>query len=384
MAEAERDRLRTQIENVQSGKEETVIGSIAGNNWDLEQATRRFNEAEREIRRLGTQIEQQRSQCAAEKKEIEYMLFDPEIATQEQIAKLTALEQELAQVKAKGETGNTGYIQKISELQAEIALKDAELSTLRSREVSAQQVSAPVAPEGYTSAPLKPQSARYDDSRRTDTTAVINANQVSKPVAIPVLQQEASALESSILAEIKPASGGDAVTKSVRQSEDEGAVVSIGKKFSDKELSAFISASGIEVKGAVKREGSVTGTGADAYSWETGSGLFGSAEVRTMASGESFDDLTARYLSRTQGRCTGEFASVPVLDAGQGGHAPVKAFEVACLGEGANASASVVFFVRDGEFIAIAHEAPLEGMDMAMDARDRIVAAARQDRLASN
>ena len=390
LAEAERDRLRGQIENVRSGREETVIGSIAGNNWDLEQATRRFNEAEREIRRLGAQVEQQRAQCSAEKKEIEYMLFDPEIATQEQIAKLTALEQELAKAKAQAENGSTGYMQKISDLQAQIALKDAELSAMRSRTV-VQPVSARV-PGAYTTAPLRPQPVRYDESHKQELNE--RAYEVSKPVTMPVLR-EASASEAAVVAKVSPAAGGGPVFDREVRAIAPAAVmpapvkdVSLGggkAVSSEGDISSLLAEAGIEAKGGIRRVSDSSADGFDAYSWETKDGLFGSAEVHVMAAGETFDDLVTRYLSRTQGRCKGEFASVPVVDVGQaGGASPVKAFEVACLGEDTGASASIVFFTRGGQFITVAHEAPVDGMDLAMDARDHIIVAVQQNKLASN
>src|SRR5690606_1075720 len=73
---ADRERLAKQIDDIQKGKGGDLLAKAAGN-WDLEEATRRFNEAEREIRRLGGQLEQERSKCAADVKRIEYMMFDP-------------------------------------------------------------------------------------------------------------------------------------------------------------------------------------------------------------------------------------------------------------------------------------------------------------------
>ena len=75
--------------------------SISSENWNLERATMRYNEAERQITRLGRELQNERAQCSLEKKKLEAMLFDPEVTNQQQIARLTELEQQLAAAKAQ-------------------------------------------------------------------------------------------------------------------------------------------------------------------------------------------------------------------------------------------------------------------------------------------
>jgi len=69
--------------------------SVSSNNWNLEAATMKFNEAERQIMRLGRQLKTQRAQCDAEKSQLENMLFDPQVTDQQQLAKLASLEADL-------------------------------------------------------------------------------------------------------------------------------------------------------------------------------------------------------------------------------------------------------------------------------------------------
>lgn len=367
--ESERDSLRAQIEAVHRGKEDAAIGNIGGGDWSLEQATRRFNEAEREIRRLGAQIEQERTQCSADKKEIEYKLFDPAIATQEQIAKLSALEQEVAEAKASSATDVTGYEQQIAELKQAVAAKDSEIASLRDTIGSTQRMAAASpasAPVSYAAEPLRPQIAAANadysgDARRQEMNE--KAHIVSKPVP-----------ETTVAVEnIAPAAGApvtDIPAAASAHVSGEGDIVSI------------LAAAGID-NGGIKKVRDAATAGYDAYSWESG-GLFGSAEIRTISSGDDFDTLVNRYVERTKGRCTGgDFAAIPAPDAGQGGADPVRAVELACVGGDASASASVVFFRRGNSFVTIAHEAPVEGMDTAMDARDRIATSLTQGKLAS-
>ncbi len=74
--------------------------SISSNNWNLERATMKFNEAERQIMRLGRKLQTQKAQCQYEKTELENMLFDPELTNQNQLASLSLLEEELDNVKS--------------------------------------------------------------------------------------------------------------------------------------------------------------------------------------------------------------------------------------------------------------------------------------------
>ncbi len=74
--------------------------SVESDNWNLERATKRYNEAERQMKRLGQELQKERAQCVVEKKELEMMLFDPKISSQEQLAHLASLEDELREANA--------------------------------------------------------------------------------------------------------------------------------------------------------------------------------------------------------------------------------------------------------------------------------------------
>ncbi len=99
-AQKDNANLAKQLESLKVRAEDKSLAAVAGD-WDLEQATKRYNEAEREIRRLGQQLEQERMSCNREKAEIEQMLFDPAVATQKQIERLSQLEKDLDDANAK-------------------------------------------------------------------------------------------------------------------------------------------------------------------------------------------------------------------------------------------------------------------------------------------
>ena len=54
---------------LEQSKEEAV--AISSENWNLELASKQYNEAKRQMDRLGQQIRKERAQCTAEKKELE-------------------------------------------------------------------------------------------------------------------------------------------------------------------------------------------------------------------------------------------------------------------------------------------------------------------------
>lgn len=98
--QAEKKSLQENFDKLQKDSEGSQL-KVAGGNWDLEQATRRYQESQREIRRLGALLEDERLKCTAEKKEIESMLFDPAISSGAQISKLNSLQDSLAERESK-------------------------------------------------------------------------------------------------------------------------------------------------------------------------------------------------------------------------------------------------------------------------------------------
>ncbi len=128
----ERDSLLVKMDDMNRGREDQLI-DISSDNWNLEQATRRYNEAEREIQRLGLQLEQERSTCATQKHEIEYMLFDPSIATKEQIARLNKAEEKAAKAETLLDAQKTGYDGKVTALTQDVTRLQGDIGTLEGK-----------------------------------------------------------------------------------------------------------------------------------------------------------------------------------------------------------------------------------------------------------
>lgn len=97
---AENIQLNAELEKALRASEKERL-DVSSDNWNLEQATMRFNEAERQIAALGQKIQKERAQCAMEKSELEMMLFDPAVTEQAQLARLADLEKQLQAAKAE-------------------------------------------------------------------------------------------------------------------------------------------------------------------------------------------------------------------------------------------------------------------------------------------
>ncbi len=103
MLQRENEALNAELEmSLRSSEQERL--EISSDNWNLEQATMRYNEAERQIAKLGQQVQKERAQCAVEKKELEMMLFDPQVTEEAQLGHLARMEDELDAARAEIKT----------------------------------------------------------------------------------------------------------------------------------------------------------------------------------------------------------------------------------------------------------------------------------------
>ncbi|MAE51523.1 MAG: hypothetical protein CMH27_06910 [Micavibrio sp.] len=129
---------------------------------------------------------------------------------------------------------------------------------------------------------------------------------------------------------------------------------------------------GIELAEDVSLVAAGSGPDRVAYQWRSVNDLYGSAHQKPLANINDFDNYVRDYLTMTEERCGGDFAIIP-SSTEQVNQTRIDSYEIACIGAGIDSSASVVFFNAGGTFTILAHEAPSEGMETAMDARDKIV-----------
>ncbi|MCB9989294.1 MAG: hypothetical protein H6868_08205 [Rhodospirillales bacterium] len=371
----ERDRLAAELDSVYDGKAGELF-EVSSSNWNLEEATRRFNEAEREIRRMGGQMEEERLRCENEKRDIELLLFDPEIASEAQISKLKTLEGELAQTKMQlAESQKAGAPDnsfELAALQDKIESLEAENARLQreGRQVETQvAVSREPLPAPTRSETVAVKDAVgdyvYDTAREMEESEAmaLSAIESSAGTVSPRIDDNSSSAIYAATTVSAPAPAPEKMPQAGAQ-----AIKAAGDDIKALLNSAQIALSGPMQELVAKDDPSVV-----VYSWDTPD-LFGSAEQKLLADAGQFDSYVKSYLDKTASRCAGEFAAVPAVTKNQG-NIRVSAYEIACIGNQGEAVASLVFYNQDDVFTTIAHEAGISGIDSAMDVRDRLVDA---------
>lgn len=153
---ARQTELQRQLEDARRASEKSGMTGIdkTAANKDLAKAIGRYQEAEREVARLSVLMKEDRARCAADKKQIEYMLFDPKLAKDGQIAVLNSLEDELAATKA-GKPTTSRMVPVASPVSMPTPQLDPiSAATAISRDRVDDLLDAPVAPVAKPAAPL--------------------------------------------------------------------------------------------------------------------------------------------------------------------------------------------------------------------------------------
>lgn len=81
----------------------------------------KFNEAERQVKKLGQQLQKERAQCKVEKKDLEGMLFDPQLTNEQQLARLADLEDQLTKAQRELQDQRMRYEEQIRLLRSQSA-----------------------------------------------------------------------------------------------------------------------------------------------------------------------------------------------------------------------------------------------------------------------
>lgn len=174
---AEKEVLQSNYEKLQKDSESGQLKTVGGN-WDLEQATRRYQESQREIRRLGALLDEERAKCSVEKKELESMLFDPEIAKGAQIAKLDNLQSQVTQKEVK-----------IKEMEVTLAQLQAQASPEKDKEI-----------ESLKSSLEQAQAARKQQEELKGSMAALQSEVSAREAKIKEMEAQLASLRQSTVA----------------------------------------------------------------------------------------------------------------------------------------------------------------------------------------
>lgn len=185
-AQKDNASMAKQLESLRLKQENGDISAVAGN-WDLEQATKRYNEAEREIRRLGMELEQEKTSCNREKSNIEAMLFDPAVTERKQMERLSQLQADLDAAQKKL-AENQKQVQAAVDQQLAEKTKsiEGEKATLAQQLSAAQKQSAD---KDVTVASLQ---------KQLDVANAANATQAKNAVQLADMQKTLAAKDAAI------------------------------------------------------------------------------------------------------------------------------------------------------------------------------------------
>lgn len=405
--EAEKVKLQGQLETARKQSEDKQVASAkAGGDMELEKAVRRYNEAEREIERLGKILEQERNTKQADdtdgKKQAQRVaLLEKELKkVKDEQASITVKEKANSDKLAKdleaanaarqnAERDNANMKIEVEQLKTALASTKqavgeeaaAELSTLQNRIMESEKQrdaldeqnkqlkaelekakinTAQADAQGKAQAELQAQLKSTQDQYRKaqDKLAAMEEEnrKLRASAALAAYKPEETALNDA-----EPAAGFEPPPlQPVAAVQPVSAPVRTVAAYGESDVKSLISRANIPVKGKVRKAGD------GAYTW-TSDNLKGRAEISSAEAG--FAQQVDQHINKAKSQCKGDFAAIP---SAQG--ANTANFEVACVGASGGTSSSYAFFEDKGSFVAVSVETNAENMDVAMDTRDRIAA----------
>ena len=372
-ADAEKAKIATYEQRLTVANQELVAVKASLEKAEAEKA--RIATLEQDLATARTALQQTGQQAGAEKQKV----ASYEASIKDMEAKLSAANTEVASLRKsmaemeKARVASSEQSNIIDALKQEVASLNGQVGNLQNEKNSmATQLSqiTPAAGGNATGAtrmaPNPNQVVRSVEVEPADYGRVAVGNPV--PVSAQAIQ------ESSVAAiAAAPVAAAAPVVAPVAAMAAAAAPSNI-KMMKPADLEKLLQRAGVQTTGGIQPITASGDAGRVAYRWET-NGLFGTAEQKAIQSTAQYDAYVTEYLNKTKSRCTGQFAAIPALEEGSGMNR-LSAYEIACVDEsGAGASASLAFESRNGVFTTIAHEASPESMDLAMDARDRVISA---------
>ncbi len=371
-AQADNLYLSREIEEMRRIQEDQQF-NLASGDPDAQQSIRRYNEAQREIQRLGKLLEQQRLAHRQEKIELENMLFDPAVTDEAQREKLSILEAKLseAQMRIKQETQKAAQVnverekelEKLSQelskaKEKENSLKlEAEKIQAEAKKIAAAEAKLVALMEKEEALKLKEKRLQAEQKQIEQAEVKISlAEQKQKELlatqAKIKLQEQHMAAEKALQA-IQPAA------RNISTSNVGGVANAVSPSSYHIQLKSMLNRSGLSSVSAIRKQGQ------GYYYWKA-AGMTGKAQIAS-SSQKNMSQFVQNYIAREKQNCRGDFASLPApLSSGKRG------YELACINGSQGKSASVLFTQQGNDIIAIAHETTADNMDAAIDARDKV------------
>ncbi len=303
----------------------------AGGQAALSDVERRYEESQKEIRRLGLAMKQAEEDHAREKRQLEEMIVDPSVQAKVEDVRLKQLEEQLANSQGQ-----------IARLEQRLSMEDRAQQPSLGRNPIADFFSSGDGTGVWGGEP---------------PAAPVKKRRVEPPPA-PV--PSALAVDEDVFVEpAKPAPPPVAVKPALHY-------------WQANDIASLLRTSDIVVKGDVK---TVQSRQADTkiFRWQAENHK-GMAEQSPLPDKAMFQSRVDATLARYKSGCVGQFAAdradAPEFAKG----AQVQAHDVACVAQGGKGSASsLLFHAKDGVMTVLVLEGTPSAMTDAMDERDALV-----------
>jgi hypothetical protein len=238
-------------------------------------------------------------------------------------------------------------------------------------QVDTEGLSRPAVAAAQTAPAIAPVNAAISQPTSIMPVAVVAAVAPPVPVMAPAVVQPVSSASVAAVQPMKVVTPIAAMPVQAIAS----ATASDSKLMGVGDVRTLLSQAGVKLSSDITPVPNGSGAGRVSYRWKS-DGLFGTIEQKTMDNAAQYDSMVQAYVEKTKSRCKGQFAAIPG-PSGMNGGTRSSAYEIACVDDksGEGASASVAFYSQNGTFVTVAHEASSDSMDIAMDARDKIMAA---------
>ncbi len=393
---AEMAALKRDMQEDKVTATETPTQGLMGANGkvEIEKATRRYTEAEREVQRLAKLLEEERQMKATPavatnaaltkdakadaKAADENKKLKDQIATLEKQVKEAGVSSaetskaatELAELKTRfieSEKQRENMRQENAKIAADLK-KVQEQGTQQSglqtqltkaqEEAKAAKLAAAAAEQNAKATQDKFAAAEAELKKLRATVALDTYRQAPAKAKDDGLQAQAAALAAT-----EPAAGFEPPplqSPNIQQASVPASQAATGKGYSEGDVKTLLSRANVPMNGKVRKMSD------GVYGWKTDT-LMGRAEVSAAGDfGRKVDD----YINKAKSQCQGDFAAIPSAQTNSSANV-----ELACVGAAGSTSASVAFFETDGSFVAITHEGSAENMELAMDTRDQVARA---------
>lgn len=154
------------------------------------------------------------------------------------------------------------------------------------------------------------------------------------------------------------------------------------------DIFALLNSAGINInKNSISESDTISTPSLNAVKWTTANGFFGTAIQKAMKRGDDYQSMINNYINRAKSRCNGDFAySASEANQPVYGIRNMTKYELACIGNTVDSSASVLFFDNNGIFTTISHETTTDNMSIIIELRDKLaqMVSSYTDSISSN